>query len=74
METDQNGYIIHKEHTMTSVPGVFAAGDVVDHATSKPSPQPVWAAQRPWMSKSGLKRTFTDAVSFMLEVPCAQHG
>ena len=26
----QNGYIVHKKHTMTSVPGVFAAGDVVD--------------------------------------------
>ena len=30
IETDDSGYIIHKEHTMTSVPGVFAAGDVVD--------------------------------------------
>tara|TARA_Y100000589_G_scaffold328985_1_gene374380 strand:+ start:16357 stop:17316 length:960 start_codon:yes stop_codon:yes gene_type:complete len=30
IETDENGYIIHKEHTMTSVDGVFAAGDVVD--------------------------------------------
>lgn len=30
IETDDNGYIIHKNHTMTSVEGVFAAGDVVD--------------------------------------------
>ena len=30
IETDDNGYIIHKQHTMTSVEGVFAAGDVVD--------------------------------------------
>ena len=30
VETDANGYIVHQEHTMTSIPGVFAAGDVVD--------------------------------------------
>ena len=30
VETDENDYIIHKQHTMTSVEGVFAAGDVVD--------------------------------------------
>ncbi len=30
IELDNNGYIIHKEHTMTSVPGIFACGDVVD--------------------------------------------
>jgi thioredoxin reductase (NADPH) len=30
VETDENGYIIHKHHTMTSVDGIFAAGDVVD--------------------------------------------
>ena len=30
IETDENGYIIHNQHTMTSVGGVFAAGDVVD--------------------------------------------
>ena len=30
VETDENGYIIHKQHTMTSVDGVFVAGDVVD--------------------------------------------
>ena len=26
-----NDYIVHKKHTMTSIPGIFAAGDVVDY-------------------------------------------
>ena len=30
LETDSDGYLVHKENTMTSVPGIFAAGDVVD--------------------------------------------
>lgn len=30
VETSKEGYILHKEHTMTSKAGVFAAGDVVD--------------------------------------------
>jgi thioredoxin reductase (NADPH) len=30
LETDAGGYIPQKEHTMTNVPGVFAAGDVSD--------------------------------------------
>ncbi|HEU5230867.1 MAG TPA: thioredoxin-disulfide reductase [Ktedonobacteraceae bacterium] len=28
---DQAGYIVPVEHTMTNIPGVFAAGDVTDH-------------------------------------------
>lgn len=30
IELDDDGFIVHKEHTMTSVEGVFACGDVVD--------------------------------------------
>jgi thioredoxin reductase (NADPH) len=31
IDMDKTGYIIPKEHTMTNIPGVFAAGDVTDH-------------------------------------------
>ena len=31
IELDEGGYVVAREHTMTSVPGVFAAGDCVDH-------------------------------------------
>jgi thioredoxin reductase (NADPH) len=31
IDVDQTGYIIPTEHTMTNIPGVFAAGDVTDH-------------------------------------------
>ena len=30
LEMDGSGYVLQKEHTMTSAPGVFAAGDVSD--------------------------------------------
>lgn len=30
VQTDESGYIVPSIHTMTNVPGVFAAGDVVD--------------------------------------------
>ena len=30
LQTDEEGYLVHSELTMTNVPGVFAAGDVVD--------------------------------------------
>jgi len=31
VEKDSLGFIVHKENTMTNIPGVFAAGDCVDH-------------------------------------------
>lgn len=31
LDMDAVGYLIPREHTMTNVPGVFAAGDVTDH-------------------------------------------
>lgn len=31
IDTDKGGYIVPIEHTMTNIPGVFAAGDVTDH-------------------------------------------
>ncbi len=31
IEMDKAGYIVPVEHTMTNIPGVFAAGDVTDH-------------------------------------------
>ncbi len=31
IHTDKVGYIVPVEHTMTNIPGVFAAGDVTDH-------------------------------------------
>lgn len=31
IDLDERGYVVHRRHTMTSVPGVFAAGDVHDH-------------------------------------------
>ena len=30
IEMDKRGYIVQKEHSQTSVPGVFTAGDVHD--------------------------------------------
>jgi len=31
IDKDDSGYLLHKENTMTNIPGVFAAGDCVDH-------------------------------------------
>lgn len=31
LNTDEAGYLVPAEHTMTNIPGIFAAGDVTDH-------------------------------------------
>ncbi len=31
IDMDRGGYIVPVEHTMTNIPGIFAAGDVTDH-------------------------------------------
>ena len=31
IDLDENGYILHKDHTMTNIDGVFSAGDCTDH-------------------------------------------
>lgn len=31
LDRDEEGYLKHKDNTMTNIPGVFAAGDCVDH-------------------------------------------
>ena len=31
LETDENGYLITHNGSLTNIPGVFAAGDVQDH-------------------------------------------
>jgi len=31
LDLDEAGYIVPQEHTMTNIPGIFAAGDVTDH-------------------------------------------
>ena len=49
----ENGYIkvqsgIHGNATQTTIPGVFAAGDVMDHIYRRRSPPPAPAVWRRW--------------------------
>jgi len=56
LDMDKAGYIIHREHTMTNIPGVFAAGDVTDHRYR----QAVTAAADGCRSAIDLERWLTE--------------
>ncbi len=55
IDLDKAGYIVPVEHTMTNIPGVFAAGDVTDHRYRQAVQRPVMVVAQPLIWNAGWR-------------------